>query len=135
MTEFDLPCYLAERRAAVDRALEGALPAEDVAPATVHRAMGCLDASDMKALHALPRGNVLAPLDISPAILLLTPLAFLLSTARNCREISDILALVLGIALFPLVSQLHTGVDILISGVTAGSIAYGVHWWRERARA
>src|ERR1041384_4835794 len=52
------------------------------------------------------------------AILLLTPLAFLLSTA-----------------LFPLVSQLHTGVDILISGVTAGTIAYGVHWWQERARA
>ena len=69
------------------------------------------------------------------AILLLTPLAFLLSTARNCKEISDILALVLGIALFPLISQLHTGVDILISGVTAGTIAYGVHWWRERARA
>jgi predicted branched-subunit amino acid permease len=69
------------------------------------------------------------------AILLLTPLAFLLSTARNCRQISDILALVLGIALFPLMSMLHTGVDILISGVTAGSIAYGVHWWRERARA
>jgi len=69
------------------------------------------------------------------AILLLTPLAFLLSTARNCRQISDVLALVLGIALFPLVSQLHTGVDILISGVTAGSIAYGVHWWRERERA
>ena len=68
------------------------------------------------------------------AILLLTPLAFLLSTARNCRQISDILALVLGIALFPLMSMLHTGVDILISGVTAGSIAYGVHWWRERAR-
>ena len=39
------------------------------------------------------------------AILLLTPLAFLLSTARNCRQISDILALVLGIALFPLVSH------------------------------
>ncbi len=69
------------------------------------------------------------------AILLLTPLAFLLSTARNCRQISDVLALVLGIALFPLVSMLHTGVDILISGVTAGTIAYGVHWWRERARA
>ena len=69
------------------------------------------------------------------AILLLTPLAFLLSTARNCRQISDVAALVLGIALFPLVSMLHTGVDILISGVTAGTIAYGVHWWRERARA
>ena len=67
------------------------------------------------------------------AILLLTPLAFLLSTARNCRQLSDVLALVLGLALFPLVSMLHSGVDILISGVSAGTIAYGAHWWRERA--
>jgi predicted branched-subunit amino acid permease len=64
------------------------------------------------------------------AILLLTPLAFLLSTARNCRQLADVLALVLGLALFPLASTLHTGVDILISGVSAGTIAYGVHWWR-----
>jgi predicted branched-subunit amino acid permease len=69
------------------------------------------------------------------AILMLTPLAFLLSTARNCKQVSDVLALVLGIALFPVVSMLHTGVDILISGITAGSIAYGVHWWRERGQA
>ena len=27
----------------------------------------------------------------------------------------------------------NTGVDILISGITAGTIAYGAHWWRERA--
>ena len=65
------------------------------------------------------------------AVLLLTPLAFLLSTARNCRQLADILALVLGLALFPLVATLNTGVDILISGVSAGTIAYGVHWWRE----
>ena len=65
------------------------------------------------------------------AVLLLTPLAFLLSTARNCRQLADILALVLGLALFPLAASLHTGVDILISGVSAGTIAYGVHWWRE----
>jgi predicted branched-subunit amino acid permease len=70
---------------------------------------------------------------LGAAILLLTPLAFLLSTARNCRQLSDVLALALGLALFPLVSMLHTGVDILISGVSAGTIAYGVHWWRERA--
>jgi predicted branched-subunit amino acid permease len=69
------------------------------------------------------------------AILMLTPLAFLLSTARNCKQVSDVLALVLGIALFPVASMLHTGVDILISGITAGSIAYGVHWWRERGLA
>ena len=66
------------------------------------------------------------------AILLLTPLAFLLSTARNCRQLADILALGLGLALYPLAATLHSGVDILISGVSAGTIAYGVHWWRAR---
>jgi predicted branched-subunit amino acid permease len=70
---------------------------------------------------------------LGAAILLLTPLAFLLSTARNCRQLSDVVALALGLALFPLVSLLHTGVDILISGVSAGTIAYGVHRWRNRA--
>jgi predicted branched-subunit amino acid permease len=69
---------------------------------------------------------------LGAAILLLTPLAFLLSTARNCRQLSDIAALALGLALFPFASLLHSGVDILISGVSAGSIAYGVHRWRER---
>jgi predicted branched-subunit amino acid permease len=66
------------------------------------------------------------------AILLLTPLAFLLSTARNCRQLADVLALALGLALYPLVSLLHTGVDILISAVSAGSIAYAVQCWRPR---
>src|ERR1700694_4286667 len=66
------------------------------------------------------------------AVLVLGPVGFLLSTARNCRQLADILALVLGLALFPLAATLHTGVDILISGVSAGTIAYGVHWWRAR---
>lgn len=87
-------------------------------------------------LVATTLGYVLAgslPQLFAAAILLLTPLAFLLSTARNCRQVSDVLALTLGLALFPLVSRLHTGVDILISGISAGTIAYGVHWWRGRA--
>ncbi|QLH72172.1 AzlC family ABC transporter permease [Rhodopseudomonas palustris] len=75
------------------------------------------------------------PQSFGAAILLLTPLAFLLSTARNCRELADVVALVLGLALFPLVALLHTGVDVLISGVSAGTIAYGVHWMRRRRRA
>src|SRR3954452_11603675 len=67
------------------------------------------------------------------AILLLTPLAFLLSTARNSKQLSDILALGLGLALYPVVAAFNTGVDILISGVAAGTLAYGAHWLRERA--
>jgi predicted branched-subunit amino acid permease len=66
------------------------------------------------------------------AILLLTPLAFLLSTARNCRRLADALALLLGLVLYPLVTMLHTGVDILISGVLAGTIAFAVHRFRVR---
>jgi predicted branched-subunit amino acid permease len=63
-------------------------------------------------------------------ILMLTPLAFLFSTARNCRELADVVALVMGLLLFPLASMLNSGVDILVSGVAAGTIAYGVHRWR-----
>ena len=69
---------------------------------------------------------------LGAAILLLTPLAFLLSTARNCRQLADVLALVLGLALLPLVNLLNTGLDILISGISAGTIAYAVHRWRAR---
>ena len=73
----------------------------------------------------------LSPL-LGAAILMLTPLAFLFSTARNCREPADFVALALGLGLFPLASMLNSGVDILVSGVSAGTIAYGVHWWREQ---
>lgn len=73
------------------------------------------------------------PQTLAAAILLLTPLAFLLSTARNAKQLVDMLALVLGLALFPLVAIWHTGVDILISGLSAGTIAYGVHRMRRRA--
>ena len=86
-------------------------------------------------LIATTLGYVLAanlPELLAAAILLLTPLAFLFSTARNSRQLVDRLALVLGLALFPLMAMLHTGVDILLSGVAAGTLAYGVHWWRRR---
>jgi len=69
---------------------------------------------------------------LAAAVLALTPLTFLLSTARNARLLVDKLALGLGLALYPLVSMMQTGVDILISGLTAGSIAFGVHLWRKR---
>lgn len=67
------------------------------------------------------------------AILLLTPLSFLFSTARNSKELADVLALGLGLAFYPLASLLHSGLDILISGIAAGTIAFAVHKWRARA--
>jgi hypothetical protein len=68
---------------------------------------------------------------LGAAILLLTPLAFLFSTARNSREFADVVALGLGILLYPVAAKLNSGLDILVSGVVAGTIAYGVHRLRE----
>jgi predicted branched-subunit amino acid permease len=85
-------------------------------------------------LVATAAGYVLSanlPELLAAGILLLTPLAFLFSTARNSRQLVDRLALLLGLALFPIVSMLNTGVDILLSGLTAGTLAYGVHRWRR----
>ncbi|HVV40950.1 MAG TPA: AzlC family ABC transporter permease [Nitrobacter sp.] len=72
------------------------------------------------------------PQTLAAAILLLTPLAFLLSTARNAKQLVDMLALGLGLLLFPIVAIWHTGVDILVSGLSAGTIAYGIQRWRGR---
>ncbi|MCP3389139.1 AzlC family ABC transporter permease [Bradyrhizobium sp. CCGB12] len=68
---------------------------------------------------------------LGAAILMLTPLSFLFSTARNSREAADVVALALGVLLYPLAAKMNSGLDILVSGLAAGTIAYGVHWWRE----
>jgi hypothetical protein len=70
---------------------------------------------------------------LASAILLLTPLAFLFSTARNSREPADVVALVLGLLLYPLAAWINSGLDILISGIVAGTVAYGVHSFWARA--
>jgi multidrug efflux pump len=69
---------------------------------------------------------------LGSAILMLTPLAFLFSTARNSRTLADMLALVLGLVLYPVAALMNSGLDILVSGVVAGTIAYGMHKWREQ---
>ena len=46
-------------------------------------------------------------------------------------EVADVVALSLGILLYPLAARMNSGLDILVSGLVAGTIAYGVHWWRE----
>ena len=85
------------------------------------------------ALVATVIGYVLAA-NLTPtlgaAILLLTPLSFLFSTAGNSKELADILALALGLAFYPLASLLDSSFDILISGVAAGTVAFVVHKWR-----
>ena len=66
-------------------------------------------------------------------LLFLTPMSFLISTANNCRQMVDRLALVLGLTLGPLLTYWHVGLDLMWTGVVGGSLAYGVHRLRQAA--
>lgn len=82
-------------------------------------------------------GYVLAaklPPLFAAGILALTPLTFLLSISGNAKDLVDRAGLWLGLACFPLVSiYLNTGIDILVSGVVAGTAAYGLGRLRRQA--
>jgi hypothetical protein len=70
---------------------------------------------------------------LAGALLFLTPMSFLMSTARNAREMVDKLALAFGLALGPLLAYWHVGLDLMWTGVVGGTLAYGIHRLREAA--
>jgi hypothetical protein len=61
------------------------------------------------------------------ALLFLTPMSFLISTARNARAMIDKLALALGLVLGPLLVHYRVGLDLMWTGVVAGTLAYAAH--------
>ncbi|HZQ13810.1 MAG TPA: AzlC family ABC transporter permease [Pseudolabrys sp.] len=67
------------------------------------------------------------------ALLFLTPISFLLSTARGARELVDKLALVFGLVLGPVLAAYQVQLDLMWSGIVGGALAYGVHRLREAA--
>jgi predicted branched-subunit amino acid permease len=82
------------------------------------------------ALIATVTGFYLAarlPPLMSAALLFLTPLAFLMSTLRNARMLVDRLALGLGLVLGPLFAWYQVELDLMWSGVIAGTLAYLAH--------
>jgi predicted branched-subunit amino acid permease len=64
----------------------------------------------------------------------LTPLSFMMSTAKNCRELLDYCAFVFGVVLGPLLAWYHVGLDLMWTGVIGGAAAYGIHRLREATR-
>src|SRR5215468_61221 len=68
---------------------------------------------------------------LSAALLFLTPMSFLVSNARNSRLLADRLALGLGLAVGPLLGYAQVDLDLMWTGIIAGSAAYGVHRLRE----
>jgi len=89
------------------------------------------------ALAATALGYALAaklPPVLASAVLFITPIAFLCSTARNSRVLVDKLALVFGLVLAPVFAYAEFDLDLLLAGVTAGTLAYGCHRVREAMR-
>jgi predicted branched-subunit amino acid permease len=74
------------------------------------------------------------PLVLTAALLMLTPLAFLMSIAANARALSDRLALVLGLVIAPVLVWYQVQLDLLWSGLIGGTLAFGAHRLREALR-
>ena len=69
----------------------------------------------------------LLPALFGAAAMFVTPLSFLLSTVRNSRLLLERLALVLGLIIGPMLAYYQVGLDLLWTGIIAGSLAYGGH--------
>lgn len=70
---------------------------------------------------------------LAATLLFLTPLSFLISTARNARTMMDRLALATGLALGALLTIMHVEFDLMWAGVGGGTLAYAIHRLREAA--
>jgi len=67
-------------------------------------------------------------------LLFLTPMSFLMSTARNARMMVDRLALALGLLLGPVLAYWQVGLDLMWTGIVGGTAAYAVHRFRGAAK-
>ena len=70
---------------------------------------------------------------LAGGLLFLTPMSFLMSTARNARMMVDKLGLVLGLLIGPLLTLLDVSLDLMWTGLIGGTIAYLIHRVREAA--
>jgi predicted branched-subunit amino acid permease len=68
---------------------------------------------------------------LAATLLFLTPLSFLISTARNARIMMDRLALGLGLSLGALLTIMNVQFDLMWAGVGGGTLAYAIHRLRE----
>ena len=63
---------------------------------------------------------------LAAALLFLTPMSFLVTTARNSRAMIEKLAFVFGLVIGPVLSYYHVGLDLLWTGIIGGVVAYAI---------
>jgi predicted branched-subunit amino acid permease len=74
------------------------------------------------------------PALLTAGLLFLTPMSFLVSTARNSKLMVDRLALAFGLVVGPLLAYGEVGLDLMWTGIIGGSGAYAVHRLRGALR-
>jgi len=73
---------------------------------------------------------------LAAALLFITPISFLISTARSAVTTLDRVALGLGLVFGTIFAALHVELDLMWTGVGGGTAAYLVHrWLKTRAKA
>jgi predicted branched-subunit amino acid permease len=72
---------------------------------------------------------------LAAALLFFTPMAILMSSARNSRSLIDGLAFALGLVIGPIVAAQKIGLDLMWTGLIAGTVAYAVHRLREAGKS
>jgi hypothetical protein len=68
---------------------------------------------------------------LAGGLLFLTPMSFLMSTARNARMMVDKLGLILGLVIGPVLTTLDVDLDLMWTGIVGGTLAYLAHRVRE----
>ncbi|HWP25422.1 MAG TPA: AzlC family ABC transporter permease [Xanthobacteraceae bacterium] len=66
------------------------------------------------------------------AAMFITPMSFLVSTARNSQLFMERAALALGLTIGPALAYGRVSLDLLWTGVIAGTLAYALARWRRR---
>ena len=74
------------------------------------------------------------PVLLTAALLFLTPMSFLVSTARNSSTLVNQFALGFGLIVSPVLSYFQIGLDLMWTGIISGTAAYAVHRLREALR-
>src|SRR5581483_11576983 len=71
------------------------------------------------------------PRVFAAALLFLTPLSFAISVIRNSRLLLDRMAFAFGLCLGPLLAAMKVELDLLLSGLIGGTLAYAIcRWWK-----
>ena len=92
--------------------------------------VGLMSAAVIASAFGFYLAAKLPPL-FAATLLFFTPMALLMSSVRNSRTLLDRVAFALGLVIAPIVGAMQIGLDLMWTGLIAGTIAYVVHWTRQ----